>query len=227
MTFEEAQRLLFTDQRVRELQLGLTHHGLLRERVFIAGQNQRSGSVKPARNGSDGSTPCGSTPVIHAWPAIVGTMADRPPAMHSRAPGASCRRSRSPCAPTSPQRLLGEVLARERTALEHLAASGHADLLERYQDAIGNLEILLQQDPQNASMKRMITDAHFNLGATALQEERMADAMKEFDEVLKRDPTDELATRSKLLAERYNGQPKDLLYKIYVKYLPLRRSSES
>ena len=95
----------------------------------------------------------------------------------------------------------------------------------RYQDAIGNLEILLQQDPQNASMKRMITDAHFNLGATALQEERMADAMKEFDEVLKRDPTDELATRSKLLAERYNGQPKDLLYKIYVKYLPLRKVS--
>ena len=30
---------------------------------------------------------------------------------------------------------------------------------------------------------------------------------------------------SKLLAERYNGQPKDLLYKIYVKYLPLRKVS--
>jgi tetratricopeptide (TPR) repeat protein len=95
----------------------------------------------------------------------------------------------------------------------------------RYQDAIGNLETLLQQDPQNASMKRMITDAYFNLGATALQEERLPDAMKEFDEVLKRDPADELAKRSKLLAERYNGQPKDLLYKIYVKYLPLRKVS--
>src|SRR5438477_860153 len=77
--------------------------------VFIARQNQRSGSVKPARNGSDGSTPCWNTPVIHAWPAIVGTMADRPPATYARAPGASCLRSRSPCAPTSPQRLLGEV----------------------------------------------------------------------------------------------------------------------
>jgi hypothetical protein len=46
--------------------------------------------------------------------------------------------------------------------------------------------------------------------------------MREFDEVLKTDPNDELAKRSRLLAERYSGQPKDLLYKIYVKYLPLR-----
>ena len=46
--------------------------------------------------------------------------------------------------------------------------------------------------------------------------------MREFDEVLKSDPNDELAKRSRTLAERYSGQPKDLLYKIYVKYLPLR-----
>lgn len=95
----------------------------------------------------------------------------------------------------------------------------------RYQDALGNLQQLEQQDPQNASIKRIITDAHFNLGAAALTEERLADAVKEFDEVLKNDPNDELAKRSKGLAERYNGQPKDLLYKIYVKYLPTRKVS--
>jgi len=39
------------------------------------------------------------------------------------------------------------------------------------------------------------------------------------------EPNDELAKRSKLLADRYNGQPKDLLYKIYVKYLPMRKAS--
>ena len=92
----------------------------------------------------------------------------------------------------------------------------------RYSDALGNLDTLLQQDPQNQSIKRMITDAHFNMGATALQEEKLSDAVKEFDEVLKRDSTDEFAKRSKALAERYQGQPKDLLYRIYVKYLPLR-----
>ena len=69
----------------------------------------------------------------------------------------------------------------------------------------------------------MILDAHFNMGATALQEERLDEARREFDEVLKADPNDELAKRSKDLADRYEGQPKDLLYRIYVKYLPLRQ----
>jgi tetratricopeptide (TPR) repeat protein len=93
----------------------------------------------------------------------------------------------------------------------------------RFADALGNLEQLRAQDPQNKNIERMVIDAHFNLGAAALQEERLPDAMKEFDEVLKVDPTDELAKRSKELAVRYNGQPKDLLYKIYVKYLPMRQ----
>ncbi|HEV8657313.1 MAG TPA: hypothetical protein VGS96_01685 [Thermoanaerobaculia bacterium] len=92
----------------------------------------------------------------------------------------------------------------------------------KYADVIASLQPLLQQDPQNKNLQRMIIDAHFNLGATALQEERMADAKREFDEVLRSDPNDELAKRSKDLADRYDGQPKDLLYKIYVKYLPLR-----
>jgi tetratricopeptide (TPR) repeat protein len=92
----------------------------------------------------------------------------------------------------------------------------------RYQDAVTNLDPLLQGDPQNQSIRRMLIAAHFDLGATALQEERIPDAMREFDEVLKSDPNDEFAKRSRMLAERYSGQPKDLLYKIYVKYLPLR-----
>jgi tetratricopeptide (TPR) repeat protein len=96
---------------------------------------------------------------------------------------------------------------------------------QRYQEALTNLQSLAQQDPQNQSIRRMITDSHFNLGAIALQEEKLTDAAREFDEVLKTDPTDELAKRSKLLAERYDGQSKDLLYKIYVKYLPMRKAT--
>ncbi len=93
---------------------------------------------------------------------------------------------------------------------------------QKYQEAIVHLDPLLQADPQNQSIRHMLTSAHFNLGAAALAEERLPDAMREFDEVLKSDPNDELAKRSRTLAERYSGQPKDLLYKIYVKYLPVR-----
>jgi len=93
---------------------------------------------------------------------------------------------------------------------------------QKFQDAITSLEQLAQSDRENASIKRMITAAHFNLGAQALQNERLPEAIKEFDEVLKRDPNDELARRSKTLAERYNGQPKDLMFQIYARYLPFR-----
>jgi hypothetical protein len=93
----------------------------------------------------------------------------------------------------------------------------------KYADAITNLQALAQQDPENKNIQRMLTDAHFNLGATSLQEAKTPEAIKEFDEVLKVDANDELAKRSRELAVRYNGEEKDLLYRIYVKYLPLRQ----
>jgi tetratricopeptide (TPR) repeat protein len=92
----------------------------------------------------------------------------------------------------------------------------------KYADAIANLQPLLQAEPQNASIRRMLADAHFNLAAMALQEERTPDAIRALDEALKLNPNDELARRSRELAQRYNNEPKDLLYRIYVKYLPLR-----
>jgi tetratricopeptide (TPR) repeat protein len=95
----------------------------------------------------------------------------------------------------------------------------------KYAEAISNLEPLRAQEPQNASIQRMIADAHFNLAAMALQEERVPDAIREFDEVLRMNPDDEMARRSRELAVRYNGETKDLLYKIYVKYLPLRQGT--
>jgi len=95
----------------------------------------------------------------------------------------------------------------------------------KYTDALANLQQLQQADPQNKNIQRLVEDAHFNIGAQALQNENLPDAVAQFDEVLKMDPTDELAKRSRELAIRYQTQPKDLLYKIYVKYLPLRQGT--
>ena len=112
------------------------------------------------------------------------------------------------------------------TAAQQVAKLGAAKTLfteGKYQDALLALQALQQQEPDNRSIQRMILDAHFNIGAKALRDERLADATAAFDHVLKVDPNDELAKRSRALAERYEGQPRDLLYKIYVKYLPLRQ----
>jgi len=95
----------------------------------------------------------------------------------------------------------------------------------KYADALANLQQLQQADPQNKNIQRLIEDAHFNLGAVSLQNENLTDAVKQFDEVLKLDPSDELAKRSRELAVRYQTEQKDLLYKIYVKYLPLRTAT--
>ena len=95
----------------------------------------------------------------------------------------------------------------------------------KFADAIANLQPLLEQEPDNLAIRKLLSDAHFNTGVVALQEERTADAIRELDEVLKVNPNDEIAKRSRDLAARYDGQPKDLLYKIYVKYLPLRQAS--
>jgi tetratricopeptide (TPR) repeat protein len=114
------------------------------------------------------------------------------------------------------------------TASQQMAKLDAAKTLfgeHKYTEAIANLQSLLAEDPSNVSVQRLIVDAHFNLGAQALQEERVKDAVGEFDEVLKLTPDDELAKRSRDLAMRYDGEPKDLLYKIYVKYLPTRQAS--
>jgi len=91
-----------------------------------------------------------------------------------------------------------------------------------YRDALSNLERLLQEDPGNRNVLELISNARFNLGAIALQEERTQDAVAEFDRVLAQNSNDEIATRSRDLASRYDTQEKDLLYRIYVRYLPRR-----
>jgi tetratricopeptide (TPR) repeat protein len=95
----------------------------------------------------------------------------------------------------------------------------------KFGEAIANLQPLLEQDPENLAIQRLLTDAHFNSATVALQEERIAEAIRELDEVLKANPEDDIAKRTRELALRYDGQPKDLLYKIYVKYLPLRQAT--
>jgi tetratricopeptide (TPR) repeat protein len=124
--------------------------------------------------------------------------------------------------------LAPEVKALYDTASQQVAKLDSAKSLfaeRKYADAIGALQPLLTADPQNQNIARMIVNAHFDLGAAALQEEKLDDAIREFDEVLKSDPNDELARRSRELAVRYKDESKDLLYHIYVKYLPLRQAT--
>jgi tetratricopeptide (TPR) repeat protein len=91
-----------------------------------------------------------------------------------------------------------------------------------YNGAIEVLEGLASEDPENVNVRQLLGNAHFNLGANALREENLAAAISRFDSALKINSADETARRSRDIAVRYLDQPKDLLFRIYVKYLPLR-----
>lgn len=123
------------------------------------------------------------------------------------------------------QALPPDLKAMSDTASQQVAKLESARILLRegkYGDGIANLESLLQEDPQNESIKQMLAKAHFNYGVAYLQQENTGAAVGEFDRVLQLVPNDPDAKRSRELAAKYDGQQKDLLYRIYVKYLPAR-----
>lgn len=91
-----------------------------------------------------------------------------------------------------------------------------------YREALGEAGSLLAEQPGHVNARQLVRDAHFNLGVQALQQEQLQNARAEFDQVLAIDPTDQLAQRGRELAIRYEDTPKDLLYRIFVKYLKLR-----
>jgi tetratricopeptide (TPR) repeat protein len=91
-----------------------------------------------------------------------------------------------------------------------------------YREAIQELEIVLQEDPDNLNARQMRVNAHYNLGVMAFREQQLDEAIRRFTIVLEHNPDDEMARRSLQIAQQYRNNPKDLLYQIYVKYLPLR-----
>lgn len=91
-----------------------------------------------------------------------------------------------------------------------------------YADAIEELTRVLEEDPENVNARAMFINAHYNLGVNALKNRNVDKAIEQFDFVLQQDPNDTLARKSLEIAQRYQGATKDLMYEIYVKYLPLR-----
>jgi tetratricopeptide (TPR) repeat protein len=118
-----------------------------------------------------------------------------------------------------------ELQAQANAAAQQVAKLDSARILFKeanYAGAIANLQSLLEQEPDNANARQLLSNAHFNLGVMALQEEKLALAENEFAQVLSTNPNDMVARRSRELAVRYSNEPTDLLYRIYVKHLAMR-----
>ncbi|HUP42898.1 MAG TPA: hypothetical protein VM599_06775 [Thermoanaerobaculia bacterium] len=91
-----------------------------------------------------------------------------------------------------------------------------------YEMALPRLWRLYEADPSDRDVRRMLVGSYYNRGVRQLQRGDPAGAAREFEEALEIAPGDPDLERHYLFAQTYERRPRDLLYRIYVKYLPVR-----
>lgn len=121
--------------------------------------------------------------------------------------------------------LEGETQERFREAARELEPIKRQIELFRqgeYEMVMPELWRILEEDPTNRDVRRLLVDSYYNRGVRELQRGDAARAAAEFQEALSLAPDDEELRRHYLFAQTYQQRAKDLLYRIYVKYLPFR-----
>lgn len=115
-----------------------------------------------------------------------------------------------------------ELLADARIRVEPLAR--HLDLFKQqeWQYILNELWRMRESTPGNRDIDQLIVDSYYNLGVQDLQRVDTEKAAEKFQEALNLAPHDEALRRNFLFAQTYQDRPKDLLYRIYVKYLAYR-----
>jgi tetratricopeptide (TPR) repeat protein len=88
--------------------------------------------------------------------------------------------------------------------------------------ALRDLWMLKDRMPDNPDLNRLMVDSYYNLGVRALQRGDTSSASNHFSEALALTSGDDELQRVSRFANAYQDRPEDLLYRIFVKYLPFR-----
>ncbi|HUO86086.1 MAG TPA: hypothetical protein VM617_01740, partial [Thermoanaerobaculia bacterium] len=88
--------------------------------------------------------------------------------------------------------------------------------------ALPDLWRRLEVEPDDPVVRHLIIEAYYRMGVRDLQRGDAAAAATHLAEATALDPDDPLLSRHQRFAEAYAQRDKDLLYRIYVKYLPPR-----
>jgi tetratricopeptide (TPR) repeat protein len=115
-----------------------------------------------------------------------------------------------------------EMLANARRQTEPLSAQLDLFRQHEWEHALRDLWRLHESEPANRDVTRLMVDSYYNLGLRDLQRMDSAKAVENFHEAMGLDPNDKGLQRQLAFAQTYQDRPKDLLYRIYVKHLPLR-----
>jgi tetratricopeptide (TPR) repeat protein len=115
-----------------------------------------------------------------------------------------------------------ELLARARQEVAPLAKQLDLFRQHEWDYVIPDLWKLREKSPGNRDVERLLIDSYYNLGVRDLQRSDSGKAAEKFQEALNLAPTDPELKRHMLFAQTYQDHPKDLLYRIYVRYLKYR-----
>jgi tetratricopeptide (TPR) repeat protein len=115
-----------------------------------------------------------------------------------------------------------ELLAAVKRKLEPLAQKIQLFGQHEWEHILRDLWILHESDPGNRDVTQLLVDSNYNLAVRDLQRNDATKAAGWLADAVKLDPKDAMIRRHYLFAQTYQERPKDLLYKIYVKYLPFR-----
>lgn len=88
--------------------------------------------------------------------------------------------------------------------------------------ALPELWRLHQSQPENRDVMRMLVDSYYDLGVRDLQHSDAGKAAQNFAEAKNLAPEDPDVKRQLVFAQTYLTRGPDLLYRIYVRYLPFR-----
>lgn len=88
--------------------------------------------------------------------------------------------------------------------------------------ALRSLWQIRQDDPSNPDVRQLMVDSYYNLGVRDLQRRDPAAAAENLKEALDLAGDDPELERTLRFAESYRTRSVDLLYRIFVKYLPFR-----
>ena len=91
-----------------------------------------------------------------------------------------------------------------------------------YTTIIPRLWRMLDEQPENKDIEHLIIDSYYNLALTDLQRGEATEAHQKLTEALEIRPESEELQRLELFARTYSQRPPDLIYRIFVKYLPKR-----
>jgi tetratricopeptide (TPR) repeat protein len=115
-----------------------------------------------------------------------------------------------------------ELQQQVKAGLQPLASQVEMFRQQDWEFLVPELWRLRESDPGNAVVTRLLVDSYHNMGVQALQQGDVRRAETHLSEALSLAPNDAETRRHYLFAQTYQQRPQDLLFRIYVKYLPFR-----